>query len=65
MGQCLRQQGEQALAVDGFTGGADSALLRHPDEKSAIDQGHAGAAALLAKATVVTGAGMGIFAFHG
>jgi hypothetical protein len=53
--QRLRQQAEQALAVDGFAGGAHNALLRHPNEKTPVNEGHASATAVFAKTAVGTG----------
>ena len=63
--QGLGQEGQQSLAIDGLACSAHGPLLGQPDQKTPIDEGHAGAAALLAKATVVTGAGMEIFTLHG
>ena len=62
--QGLGQQREQALAVDGFTGGAHRALLGQPDQKATVDQGDASATALFARTALLAEAGMEV-AFHG
>jgi hypothetical protein len=43
------------LAVDGFAAGAHNALLRHPDQKTTVNEGHASATAVFAKTAVGTG----------
>ena len=62
--QRLGQQPQQALAIDRLACGAQCPLLRQPNQKTAIDQGHAGAAALIRRTVVVPGAGRKIIAFH-
>jgi len=52
------------LAVDRLARGADGTLLGQPDQKAPVDQGHAGAAALFARAALVAEAGLEI-SFHG
>jgi hypothetical protein len=60
----MGQQADQALAVDRFAGGPHRALLGQPDQESAVDQSHAGAASVIAKAAFGTGVGREIIAFH-
>ena len=54
LGQGLRQQAEQPLAIDRLASRAHGALLGQPNQKAAINQGHAGPAAMLAKTAIRT-----------
>jgi hypothetical protein len=65
MRQRLRQQIEQALAIDRLACGPHSALLGHPDQETAIDQSHASARSVLAKAAIRRGVLRKIVTLHG
>jgi hypothetical protein len=55
LGQGQGQQTEQTLPVDGLARGTHGAMLCQPNQKPAIDQSHASAAAVVAKSALKSG----------
>jgi hypothetical protein len=64
MGQRMGQQTEQAMAIDRLTCGTHSTLLGHPDQKTTIDQSHAGTGAVFAKTAIGRSVLRKIIALH-